>query len=706
MDIFNLKNQNCNLKSTKRAIVKKVLYSITILLAILTTNTILTNAATSNLPAITSGKNGSAVIKEVTGNEEYKYVLTVKPKTGYYVKQIKQYYEKGSEAYIDVNLARFELTEDNEYTWNIKSWDLYSYNKFEIIYGKIKTKAILHLTTEKNVYGFKEDIAAKITLKDENGKSLKINKDGILSMIETGTGYSGRNYYKNSQGSDIISSSDSITIYGDSITVMNKDYMEFRVYYVDRTNDIFAYLNEFKIPLSKIKADLTFKNLNQDINNLRPVEAVDDNNGTSARVYYKNILNGNDNWSSVMPTVEGQYEVKASLENSVEHEATAINDILTITDQNNINKEKSKTFQTSYNQNNYLKLTIDNFGIYYDGKVDSASDRMILSCEGNNTVKLDLSEAKTFNGSFNVEGLPDGRYSINQSIQEQIGNNTYSGTSDDIIFVIKDREVFFEKGIINRINENEFSKIEASSPSNNLKSDSITSDVKQMALNITKDAETDYDKIKLIYAWVADNIYYDNNSASISSSKILQTRRAVCEGYSILTMDLLKSIGIPCIIDEGYSAASQDAFLSGPGHAWNYAYCNNLKRWIILDTTWGSKNKYENNTKIYKGFDYDYFDISLEKISIDHLFEAIKTKEDPIIINSCTIKIGEEIKYITNDPYPKINTRELSIPDDKGVIRISGDKIQGIKQGTAKLTIKLNNGWNECEKTITIKVVK
>lgn len=136
--------------------------------------------------------------------------------------------------------------------------------------------------------------------------------------------------------------------------------------------------------------------------------------------------------------------------------------------------------------------------------------------------------------------------------------------------------------------------------------------INNLATEITKGINDEYDKVYAIANWVSDNIYYDYDSylsndysdCPTDAIGVLEAKRTVCQGYSVLTNTLLDSIGIPSVLVRGS--------VPGEGHAWNEAYVNG--RWIIFDTTWNSENEYRNGEYLYKGKGADNrdFDLSLE----------------------------------------------------------------------------------------------
>ncbi len=154
-----------------------------------------------------------------------------------------------------------------------------------------------------------------------------------------------------------------------------------------------------------------------------------------------------------------------------------------------------------------------------------------------------------------------------------------------------------------------------------------------LARSITNGIEKDYDKALAIHDWVCNNVFYDtdsinglSNNAPYIATDVLESRRAVCLGYSKLYAALCRSVGIPCNIVTGYALGvgsgettwnETNQSTSDANHAWNEVYLDN--RWVIVDTTWDSKNKIENNVG-YKdeNLSHIYFDANLKFFSANH----------------------------------------------------------------------------------------
>ena len=152
---------------------------------------------------------------------------------------------------------------------------------------------------------------------------------------------------------------------------------------------------------------------------------------------------------------------------------------------------------------------------------------------------------------------------------------------------------------------------------------------------VTNNCNSDYNKIRNIHNWVADNIYYDmdafnsQNYQTMDASALgtLLTRRSVCQGYSDLSIAMLRSIGIPAIGLSCYALGistdkawnTQTLMKTESNHRITAAFVN--KRWIIMDVTWDSDNEYINGVfrnKSGLGHSYKYFDVTLPFLSFSH----------------------------------------------------------------------------------------
>jgi transglutaminase-like putative cysteine protease len=150
-----------------------------------------------------------------------------------------------------------------------------------------------------------------------------------------------------------------------------------------------------------------------------------------------------------------------------------------------------------------------------------------------------------------------------------------------------------------------------------------------LAAEITRGIDSDYMKLLAIHDWVAQNIYYDFDGMATTSYQantpypVFLSRRAVCQGYAELTSALLRASGIPARVVVGHALGAtssaktwDEADHSKSNHAWNEAYVSG--RWVILDVTWDSGNKYQGGDFVAGDVRHTYFDITLEALSLTH----------------------------------------------------------------------------------------
>ena len=178
----------------------------------------------------------------------------------------------------------------------------------------------------------------------------------------------------------------------------------------------------------------------------------------------------------------------------------------------------------------------------------------------------------------------------------------------------------------------------------------LSSDIIDQALDICRGKTSQMDKLRAIYDWVTENIYYDfgmldgTTPRNVSADYTLFYKSSVCEGYSNLTAALCLAAGIPCRVVTGFASGvgsdeavslvwnkykdylktgNRDAFISAvsmyENHAWNEAFVGG--RWVILDTTWGSNNERYPSSGIISGTpSSEWFDPDFSKFSETHVF--------------------------------------------------------------------------------------
>lgn len=164
---------------------------------------------------------------------------------------------------------------------------------------------------------------------------------------------------------------------------------------------------------------------------------------------------------------------------------------------------------------------------------------------------------------------------------------------------------------------------------------------------ICEGTESDYEKLRKLYEYTASNFYYDTiafqthsnqfanpydnilnfengrSSANSQKGRVYTT----CQGYSAILIALARAQGIPARLVYGHRAAvpSNDwlteSNINVRDHWWVEAWVDG--RWIFIDPTVGTTNKYNSNTGKWTTTgltNYTYFDPTEEQIATSHLY--------------------------------------------------------------------------------------
>ena len=298
----------------------------------------------------------------------------------------------------------------------------------------------------------------------------------------------------------------------------------------------------------------------------------------------------------------------------------------------------SDTMLNFYTHRN-ISVVIDNGTLDVYGITDKESDKYLVYRffdDTGETLRQDTDVCDS-DGEFRKNlTIPEGTYQFSVFTgPEQYGE--YQSLVYDYIFLEKSAEGYWQlkDSPVFKNNVEKFEKAKSKSAALADTYDICHSkeSIVTLARSITNGIEKDYDKALAIHDWVCNNIFYDtdsidglSNNAPYIATDVLESRRAVCLGYSNLYAALCRSIGIPCNIVTGYALGvgsgetewnETNQTTSEANHAWNEVYLDN--RWVIVDTTWDSKNKIENNVG-YKdeNLSHIYFDANLKFFSVNH----------------------------------------------------------------------------------------
>jgi hypothetical protein len=183
-----------------------------------------------------------------------------------------------------------------------------------------------------------------------------------------------------------------------------------------------------------------------------------------------------------------------------------------------------------------------------------------------------------------------------------------------LILILSTQSLFAQKSTVN-----EFSKID-----NKILAipDSLTKSTDDIADYISINFNTDDEKTRAIFIWLATNIQYDiDNIFAINFyekeedkiSKPLKTRKGICENYASLFTDICKKSGIKSFVVEGYT--KQNGFTDYIPHAWSAALIDSS--WFLFDPTWGSG--YVSGGKFFKKVNNDYYKADPSSLIKSHI---------------------------------------------------------------------------------------
>lgn len=233
--------------------------------------------------------------------------------------------------------------------------------------------------------------------------------------------------------------------------------------------------------------------------------------------------------------------------------------------------------------------------------------------------------------------LADGEYYVDVYGNDERYNYYTSSVLSSVILKKADDELFFKASPaygqnlrIHNGNQPDTSDYEMT-PNTRSTKEFVTA-ISDLAEELTGGITNDYEKLQAIHDWVAEEIYYDKDflngktkRTNINSIAVLNNRYAVCSGYANLTNDLLAAAGIPSRQVIGYALGitgadnwdDVDLLNVDPNHVWNEVYIDG--RWIIVDATWDSSNKYEGEKFTDgEGISQLYFDATMPFFSNTH----------------------------------------------------------------------------------------
>ena len=185
---------------------------------------------------------------------------------------------------------------------------------------------------------------------------------------------------------------------------------------------------------------------------------------------------------------------------------------------------------------------------------------------------------------------------------------------------------FAQKADFNNINFSKADYIAKSYRSKNLLN------LNEITFNITKDLETDVEKLRAIYVWICNNIANDfglyvknkrkrkrfqedsirlrewnSEFKTLLFKRLLKKKKTICTGYAYLLKEMCKIVGIEAKIVNGFGRTSDVDFttLTEANHSWNVVKING--KWYLCDPTWATGISFPEEGRFDFQFNEGYF---------------------------------------------------------------------------------------------------
>ena len=122
---------------------------------------------------------------------------------------------------------------------------------------------------------------------------------------------------------------------------------------------------------------------------------------------------------------------------------------------------------------------------------------------------------------------------------------------------------------------------------------------------IIKTDMNNHEKVKAVHDYIISNSKYDENKLLYSDYDLLTQGKSVCNGYALLTYNMLNKLNIPVKLVTGMANSEL--------HIWNMVKLDGY--WFHLDTTWNDPIPDKNIAS------YNYYMLTDNEISADHVID-------------------------------------------------------------------------------------
>lgn len=338
-----------------------------------------------------------------------------------------------------------------------------------------------------------------------------------------------------------------------------------------------------------------------------------------------NLLKDSEKWQHVIPVKNGKFEYEVPLfygkglhELEVLVPDTKRDNYYQVATTILIDNESDRVMKPIEYSNVYVERGVTLDYPTFGGEVSNGEYRIKGTIDPKAEFAKDTSHIYITSKKGEDEALdviPVENFSFDDSFYLRFGPGTYEIT-------VSVPEIKEENS--NRFRYFGFAKFEVEStgedkrdllPSRGIESDAP--EITQLAKEITKGINTEREKVKAIYDYVAKNVSYDvgkmkNNEFEWDDSalKTLEEKTGVCQDYAYLAVALLRASNIEARFIEGTAFSG----FWPSNHAWVEAKVDGS--WLTMDPTWGSG--YIQNDQFVAAFTDKFFDPNMTEFEKTH----------------------------------------------------------------------------------------
>lgn len=270
---------------------------------------------------------------------------------------------------------------------------------------------------------------------------------------------------------------------------------------------------------------------------------------------------------------------------------------------------------------NEIKLLINQPSVevidVVDGNLQSTSMQMDIGIPA-----VENKKGKLTNKVRTLEELTEAFYYYFSDWQTDFDIH-FVGSTKDLEHMIKkaadeaaNKDEYIKGHLSNREIEYEYTKTKAKIKvhqeylTNKTQEQFVDQKVTEILSTVNAREMSEYEKVKFVNDYIVKNTVYGTDTVSASPHSafaVLKEGKAVCQGYALLALKMLKNLGV----ETRYVVGE----VNTGGHAWNLVKLNG--EWYHLDTTWNDPVPDRPNTVSYK-----YFLIDDNKIKKDHVWNS------------------------------------------------------------------------------------